>query len=89
MLPVLVSPIIYVLELAEDNYYVGITMDLNKRIAQHCAGTGALWTRLYKPKRVIEIFYENCTLGMENEVTKRYIEQYGANKVRGGSKCKV
>jgi predicted GIY-YIG superfamily endonuclease len=89
MLPILISPIIYVLELESDMYYVGITLNLNQRIAQHLNGTGANWTRLYKPKRCIEIIYENCSLQMENEVTKRYIEQYGADRVRGGSKCKV
>jgi predicted GIY-YIG superfamily endonuclease len=79
---------IYVLECAEGKYYVGITLDLNKRLAQHLAGHGALWTRLWKPVRVVEIIHEGATLALENETTKRYMETYGAANVRGGSWCK-
>lgn len=68
MLPLLVSPIIYVLELESEMYYIGITLNFNHRLAQHMNGTGAIWTRLYKPKRVVEIIHENCTLEMEPEL---------------------
>ena len=88
MEPLLVCPMIYVLECAEGKYYVGITLDLNKRLAQHLAGSGAKWTRLYKPVKVVEIIHEGATLALENETTKRYMETYGADNVRGGSFCK-
>jgi len=88
MEPILVSPLIYVLELVENKYYVGITMDLNKRLAQHISGHGALWTRLYKPVKVIEIVHDGATLALENEITKKYMDLYGAVNVRGGSRCK-
>jgi len=88
MEPILVYPIVYVLKLENDKYYVGITTNLNYRVAQHLNGSGANWTRLHKPISIIETIL-NSTHAMENEVTKRYIEQYGKENVRGGSWTKV
>ena len=89
MEPVLVAPMIYVLELEDDCFYVGITFNLNLRIAQHLSGTGAQWTKMHKPVKIVEVFYDGCTRQKEDEVTKRYVEIYGAECVRGGSwtKC--
>jgi len=89
MEPLIVSPIVYVLELEENKIYVGITYNLNIRLAQHIGGTGAKWTRLYKPKRVIEIIHCDITSTTENEVTRKYKELYGDANVRGGSYTKV
>lgn len=89
MEPILVAPMIYVLELEDDCFYVGITYNLNLRIAQHLSGTGAGWTKMHKPVKIVEVFHDGCTRQMEDEVTKRYVEIYGAENVRGGSWCKV
>lgn len=89
MEPVIVSPMIYVLKCEEDKIYVGATYNLNLRIAQHIAGSGAKWTRLYKPKKIIEVIHEGITSKTENEVTLRYKELYGSENVRGGSYCRV
>jgi predicted GIY-YIG superfamily endonuclease len=88
MEPILVSPLIYVLELTDGKYYIGITLDFNKRLAQHISGQGAKWTRLWKPVRVVEIAHVGATLALENEITKKYMELYGPENVRGGSWCK-
>jgi predicted GIY-YIG superfamily endonuclease len=85
MEPILVAPMIYVLELEDDCFYVGITYNLNLRIAQHLSGTGAGWTKMHKPIKIVEVFHDGCTRQKEDEVTKRYVEIYGAEKVRGGS----
>lgn len=89
MKPVLVYPIIYVLELEEEKWYCGITSNLNFRWAQHLAGDGAKWTRLYRPKRIAEVYTENCDERLENEITQRLCEKYGKENVRGGywTKC--
>ena len=89
MEPILVAPMIYVLELEDDCFYVGITFNLNLRIAQHLSGTGAGWTKMHKPVKIVEVFHDACTRQMEDEVTKRYVDIYGAECVRGGSwtKC--
>lgn len=89
MEPILVAPMIYVLELEDDCFYVGITFNLNLRIAQHLAGSGAQWTKMHRPVKIVEVFYDGCTRQKEDEVTKRYVEIYGAECVRGGSWCKV
>jgi hypothetical protein len=89
MEPILVAPMIYVLELEDDCFYIGITMNLNLRIAQHLAGSGAQWTKMHRPKKIVEVFYEGCTRQKEDEVTKKYVEIYGAECVRGGSWCRV
>ena len=89
MEPILVAPMIYVLELEDDCFYVGITYNLNLRIAQHLSGTGAGWTKMHKPVKIVEVFHDGCTRQMEDEVTKRYVEIYGAENVRGGSWCKI
>ena len=89
MEPVIVRPLIYVLELEDDCYYVGITMNLNLRLAQHWAGNGSKWTGLHKPRRVVEIFVDDATLAKENEVTQLYKTKYGDDKVRGGFWVKV
>jgi len=89
MEPIIVSPIVYVLELEDEKYYVGITYNLNIRLAQHIGGTGAKWTRLHKPKKVIEIIHCDITSTTENEVTRKYKELYGDANVRGGSYTKV
>ena len=89
MKPVVVYPLIYVLELEENKWYVGITTNLNYRWGQHLSGEGAKWTRLHKPKRIVEIYSDNCDRKLEDEVTKKYVERYGRENVRGGSwtKC--
>ena len=89
MEPILVAPMIYVLELEDDCFYIGITMNLNLRIAQHLAGSGAQWTKMHRPVKIVEVFYEGCTRQKEDEVTKKYVEIYGAECVRGGSWCKI
>lgn len=89
MEPILVAPMIYVLELEDDCFYVGITFNLNLRIAQHLSGTGAGWTKMHRPVKIVEVFHDGCTRQMEDEITKRYVDIYGAENVRGGSwtKC--
>jgi predicted GIY-YIG superfamily endonuclease len=89
MKPVVVCPLIYVLALEDDCYYVGITHNLNLRYAQHLAGDGAGWTTVHKPLRIVEVISEDATLQKENEITVKYMEKYGEHKVRGGSYCKV
>jgi predicted GIY-YIG superfamily endonuclease len=89
MEPLVINSLIYVLECEEGKYYIGITYNLNLRLAQHLSGSGAKWTRLYKPKRVVEIIHSGCSLALENETTQRYITLYGRENVRGGSWCKL
>ena len=81
--PLVISPCVYVLELQDGHYYVGITYSLNLRMAQHWSGVGAKWTRLHKPIAIREIVYP-ATEEDENNKTQELMEKYGYDKVRGG-----
>ena len=43
----------YLLECADGTYYVGSTVDLERRVAQHDAGEGAAYTRRRRPVRLV------------------------------------
>lgn len=91
MEPIDVYPCIYVLELANDCWYVGITYNFNLRMSQHWSGEGgAIWTRLHKPKRIARVIYP-ATGGkkQEDEITIEMKLLYGNDAVRGGRWCKV
>lgn len=85
---------LYGLELEGGNYYVGMTAykDAIRRYEQHVAGTGAVWTRIHKPVRLMEVRnigvmsrYNACLL--EDKMTLEYFNKYGMAKVRGGKLC--
>ena len=40
---------LYVLELEDDCYYVGIASDVKHRFESHMCGGGSSWTKLHKP----------------------------------------
>lgn len=74
---------VYVLQCEHGMYYVGKTGNLTKRIEQHFGGDGAEWTRQHRPQSVVESF--NGDQWDEDKTVKRYMSQYGIDKVRGGS----
>lgn len=82
---------LYVLKLESDKWYVGITSKTPKeRFWQHKNGyLAARWTKKYKPLSI----YDTKDLGVctieqaqlyEGRVTRKYMEEYGDNNVRGG-----
>lgn len=44
---------VYILECADGTYYTGSTRDLERRVAQHECGEGAVYTRRRRPVRLI------------------------------------
>ena len=78
---------IYVLECEDGNVYVGKTTKGEKRLKQHIDGRGAEWTKMHKPKRVMQ-YYTNATDADERKVTDQMIKKYGAKKVRGAGLTK-
>ena len=44
---------LYLLELADNRYYVGQTDNPEFRFLEHVGNKGAKWTRLYKPIRIL------------------------------------
>jgi putative endonuclease len=48
-------PYMYMLSCADGTTYVGSTVDLERRLAQHRAGEGAAYTRIRRPVRLIHV----------------------------------
>jgi len=82
---------LYILKLEQGKWYVGITSrSVEKRFREHQRGfAGANWTKKYKPLKI----HDTKDLGLcdieraqlyEGRVTRKYMEQYGDNNVRGG-----
>lgn len=78
--------LVYVLELEDHKYYIGITANLNLRLYQHIMGAGSKWTKTYKYKRIVEVTIG--TIQDENRITERYILKYGIDNVSGGKYVK-
>ena len=79
---------IYILKLENDKYYVGKTEYLDIRIEHHITGKGSVWTKKYKPVKIIEII-PNCDDFDEDKYTIMYMSKYGIENVRGGSYCEL
>jgi len=77
---------IYALELTQGKYYIGKTNQTGFRIEQHFHSNGSTWTTKYPPLRVIEIIH-NCDDYDEDKYTRKYMDKYGIDNVRGGSFC--
>ena len=78
----------YILQLENDCWYVGRTKNgkVNERINNHlnqCATAG--WCFVHKPIKVHRVLKGD----RETEVTKKMIDKYGEDKVRGGVFVKV
>jgi predicted GIY-YIG superfamily endonuclease len=43
----------YILQCADGSYYVGSTIDLEQRVAQHNAGEGASYTKKRRPVKLV------------------------------------
>jgi predicted GIY-YIG superfamily endonuclease len=78
--------LVYVLRLEDDCYYIGVSSNLNARLAQHFCGDGSAWTRRHKPIELIEVHIGGE--GKEDEIALQYIKKYGYHKARGGKYLK-
>lgn len=75
---------VYVLRLENGKYYVGKTDNVINRLEDHVSDNGSAWTRTHKPLEVVEVI-ENASVYTEDAVTKKYMNQFGTENVRGGS----
>ena len=79
---------IYVLKLVDDRYYVGRTSNILKRMEEHFTIGGAVYTKKYKPLKIIEVI-EELTNEDERFKTLEIMEKYGWEKVRGSCWCSL
>jgi len=75
---------IYVLKLEQNKYYVGKTYNPSFRLEDHFQKNGSAWTKKYKPIQLFELI-PNCDDYDEDKFTRKYMDQYGIENVRGGS----
>ena len=75
---------IYAIQLEQGKFYIGKTNNPQFRLESHFNSKGSVWTKLYKPLRVLEI-KRNCDDYDEDKITIQYMDKYGINNVRGGS----
>jgi len=80
---------LYVLKLVKNKYYIGKTnKNVQDRFIEHKNGFGSHWTKLYKPIKIIEIIITEDKFN-EDKYTKKYMDLYGIQNVRGGSYTKI
>lgn len=75
---------VYVLALENGKYYVGSSKSPYKRIINHFNNQGSQWTKRYKPLEIIEVI-PDCDLYDEDKYTRKYMDKFGVDNVRGGS----
>ncbi len=73
---------IYVLQLEQNKYYIGKTSQPDIRIDSHFKSSGSMWTKKYKPIKILELI-ENCDNYDEDKYTIIYMIKYGIPFVRG------
>ena len=91
---------LYVLELEDGCYYVGIASDIKHRFESHMSGYGSKWTKLHKPLQKDEpMLVLEMGVGVDNPfnlitvdeatVTYHLMCEKGFDKVRGSgwSQC--
>ena len=79
---------IYVLQLEQGKYYIGKTNNPSFRLENHFNSNGSVWTKKYKPIKVIELL-PDCDDYDEDKYTRKYMDKYGMDNVRGGSFCEI
>jgi len=79
---------IYVLQLQNDKYYVGKTMNTHFRFDNHFTHNGTEWTKLNRPLKILELI-PNCDDYDEEKYTYKYMDKFGIDNVRGGSYSSV
>jgi GIY-YIG catalytic domain/Zinc knuckle len=75
---------IYVLRCKEGKYYIRKSTNIDERFAEHLAGLGSEWTKIYEPVE-IENIYDNSSNYDEDKYVLMYMGEHGINNVRGGS----
>lgn len=80
---------LYTLLLSSNKFYIGKTSkNVVDRFSVHKKGYGSIWTKLYKPVKILEQF-ESIDKFEEDKYTKKYMDKYGIDNVRGGSYSNV
>ena len=74
--------VVYVLQLKDNNFYVGWSENIEDRVVAHFMGGGAEWTKKHPPEKVLDVRAGGKLL--EKLVTLEMMCQKGWQNVRGG-----
>jgi len=81
---------VYRLELTNNNYYIGKSNDIERRIWQHTQDSGSAWTRRNSVvKRLPTLTHSFNSPFWELEETLENIKEYGIDNVRGSLFSKI
>lgn len=85
---------LYALRLEGNNYYVGMSYNVERRFASHVKGKGAAWTKRHRPLEIQETrptgkFIQDEVAKLEDDMTLEYALKYGSDRVRGGGWCQA
>ncbi len=73
---------VYVLQLTDIHFYVGLSENIEDRVVAHFMGGGAEWTKKHPPEKVLDVRPGGKLL--EKLVTLEFMMKHGWEKVRGG-----
>jgi len=76
--------ILYILELSNKKYYIGKTINLEKRLKFHKKNKNNFVKNNF-PIKSYKILKDECDIFDEDNQTKLFMKKYGINNVRGGS----
>jgi hypothetical protein len=81
---------VYILRLANAKFYVGRSINIQRRMRDIFVGGYRMpyWTRKHKPNGILYVF-PNCDQFDEDKITKMMMSRFGIDNVRGGSYSKV
>ena len=75
---------VYILECADGTYYTGYTTNVERRVEEHNAGTGAKYTRGRTPVEVIHTeTYDNQSAAMQREYAIKQLRRPAKEKLVG------
>lgn len=83
---------VYVATLADGCFYVGVTLDMERREREHRVGNASAWTKVHPLTSMASIeTYENINEAATAEIanTTLLMNEYGIDAVRGGAFTKV
>jgi len=65
---------VYIIECSDGTYYTGVTTDIDRRVSEHNAGTGAKYTKNRGPVKLLcskEVESRSAALKLEARVKKQ------------------
>ncbi len=91
------EPVVYILMLESNRYYVGHTDNFDEKMdeyfpydslgnpIEYCNANDLTWTQIYKPLPKYKMTFKDGTKNLEDNITLAMMLLFGINNVRGGS----